>query len=151
MRRSEKEITDPAEIEAIIGTATVIRIAINDTPCPYIVPLNFGYEAGVLYIHSAQKGRKVDLLRQNPHVAFEIDEVGGIVEDESPCEWGATYRSIVGSGRAVFVEDGEAKVRALNLIMNQYAEGEFHFSEASVAATAVYRIDIAEMTGKASG
>ena len=73
MRRNEREITDPKIIEEIIHQATICRIALYDADYPYIVPLNYGYESGALYFHSAKEGKKIDLIRKNSRVCFEIE------------------------------------------------------------------------------
>ena len=73
MRRKDREVTDRTLISGMLDIAEILHIAINSTPFPYIVPVNFGYEwnAGelVFYFHSAKEGRKLDLLRADPHVA----------------------------------------------------------------------------------
>ena len=150
MRRSEKAVTDPAEQEQIIRAGKVCRLAIHAKPAPYIVPLNYGFRDGVLYFHSAPEGRKIDLLRQNPLVGFEISLDLGIVAGENACNWGARYRSAIGHGRIEFIEDLEEKRQALDAIMAQYTEGEFSYPDAAINGTCIYRLLIAEMTGKQS-
>ena len=61
MRRHEKAITDRAAIEAVIRRADVCRLGLSDAGHPYIVPVNFGYEDGVIFVHSAPEGRKIDI------------------------------------------------------------------------------------------
>lgn len=150
MRRSEKAITDPAELEQIIRAGRICRLALAAEPAPYLVPLNYGYRDGALYFHSAPEGRKIDLMRQNPCVGFEISLDLGVVEGEKACDWSARYRSVLGHGRIEFIEGLEKKRNALDLIMDQYADGEFAFPEASVRRTAIYRLVIEQLTGKQS-
>ena len=73
MRRKEKEITDKAEIESIIKQSVVCRLAMSVDGSPYVVPLCFGYAEDVLYLHSAQEGKKIEMLKQNNAVCFEFD------------------------------------------------------------------------------
>ena len=77
MRRKDREINSKAEIIKIIQEERTCRLAIKDEPYPYIVPLNYGVEIEddqiILYFHSALEGRKIDLLKADPKVAFEID------------------------------------------------------------------------------
>ncbi len=49
MRRKDREIEDRAELESIIGAATVCKLAMSEDDRPYIVPLCFGYKDGNLY------------------------------------------------------------------------------------------------------
>jgi len=73
MRRKDREITDNSEIEKIIGKAICCRIGLVDNDEPYIVPVCFGYERNTIYFHSALEGRKVELIKKNNKVCFEID------------------------------------------------------------------------------
>ena len=77
MRRTDREIRDFDELTAIIARCDVCRLAFNDDEVPYILPLNFGeaVEDGLLrlYFHGAAEGRKYELLRRNPQVAFACD------------------------------------------------------------------------------
>ena len=77
MRRANREIKDPLELEEILRTCDSCRIAIHAGTFPYIIALNYGYEyengALTLYFHSANQGRKLDLLREDPHVGFQMD------------------------------------------------------------------------------
>lgn len=151
MRRSEKAVTDPQQLEEIIRAGRICRLALAAEPAPYIVPLNYGFAEGVLYFHCAAEGRKIELLQQNPQVGFEIDIDLGLRQGESACHWGARYRCVIGHGRVEFVEGSGAKRRALDLLMAQYAEGEFDYPEKAICETTIFKLVIAEMTGKQAG
>ncbi|MFO7753597.1 MAG: pyridoxamine 5'-phosphate oxidase family protein [Desulfobacteraceae bacterium] len=150
MRRSEKEIVQKPEIESVIYQSTVCRIAMSDNDIPYIVPLCFGYRDGRIYVHCSLKGKKIDILRKNRNVCFEFDHKAEVVKAENACKWGMKYVSVIGFGKASFIENPEGKRKALEVIMNQYAEGSFRFSEKEVNGTAVIEIEIESMTGKQS-
>ena len=122
MRRKDKEITDMAEIEEIIEKADVCRLAMATGEIPYVIPMSFGYDGGVLYFHSAKDGRKIDILRQNPKVCFEFDIDTSVVEGETACKFGVAYRSVIGFGEAVFLESHDSKGKALEIITRHYTE-----------------------------
>ena len=151
MRRSEKEITDEAALKGIIQQSMVCRVGLSDGYRPYVVPLCFGYEDGCLYFHAAHEGLKIELIRRNNSVCFEFDAGAEIVENQEACDWSMRYKSVIGFGKAIFVEDVEEKRRALEIIMRQYSDRSFSFPEQSVACTTVIRIEIESMTGKQSG
>ncbi len=151
MRRNEKAVTDRGELEAIIRAGKICRLALTDEPIPYLVPLNYGFRDGALYFHSAREGRKIELMKAHPPVAFEISLDLGIVAGEQACNWGATYRCVMGQGRIEFIEAPEEKRQALDAIMAQYATGEFSYPDAAIDKTCVYRLVIEQMTGKQSG
>ena len=151
MRRNEKEIRNIADIEAVIDRAAVLRLGLCDNGSPYIVPVCFGYEPKFLWIHSAHEGRKIDILKRNPRVCFEIDEVSGILTTGDPCDWGVRYSSVIGSGRAEFVEDPGEKVHGLTCIMNHYSDRKpYPFPVPALSRVCIIRIGITAMTGKRS-
>lgn len=150
MRRKEKEITDPAEMEAIIRQSAVCRLGMIDGDRPYVVPLSFGYQDGTLYFHSAQQGHKIDLLKSHPRVCVEFDRIHETMPAEKACDWSVRFESLIGFGRAEFVEDLDEKRQALDRIMAQYAKGAFSYPEAALKATAVFKVVLERMTGKRS-
>jgi len=151
MRRAEKEITSKKELEIILAKAKICRIGLMDQNHPYIVPLNFGYKNGCLYFHSAPKGKKIDLLKKNKVVCFEVDIDHDIVNTGIPCNWSSTYSSIIGCGKASLIINSEGKQKALNIIINQYAPGTtYTFPEKNLHDVVIIQIEITEMTGKTS-
>jgi nitroimidazol reductase NimA-like FMN-containing flavoprotein (pyridoxamine 5'-phosphate oxidase superfamily) len=152
MRRKEKEVRDPAVIEEIINKADVCRIAVCDGDTPYIIPMNFGYRDGSVYLHSAREGRKVEVLKRNDRVCFEVDVDHELVTADHSCGFNRKYRSVIGFGRATLVTDDEEKRRGLDAIMEHYGETSGHdYREKPFSLALVIRIDIEEMTCKVNG
>lgn len=150
MRRKDKEIADRAEMESIIRESTICRLALADNEQPYIVPLSFGYKDNSLYFHSAAEGKKIDILRKNQNVCFEFDAGSEIKTGKAACEWGMKYRSVIGFGNASFLEDPDSKQAALDIIMQQYSDKSFAYSEKILKKTLVIKVEITHMTGKLS-
>jgi hypothetical protein len=149
MRREEREIRDQAEIQAIMKEALVCRLGFSDEGTPYIVPMNFGLGERCLYLHCAREGRKLDIIRKNDKVCFEMDLLREIKQSPTACGWGARYESVIGFGRAVLVENPHEKRVALDRIMEHYgAPAPFSYAEETLAKTAIIRIDIESATGK---
>ena len=151
MRRSEKEILDKPTLEKIISESIVCRIGLSDGNKPYIVPVCFGYEEGIFYFHSALEGRKIGILKNNNQVCLQFETNLEVKSGTTACEWSMKYKSVIAFGKAVLIEEIEEKKKALQIIMNQYTEGSFTFSEESVRKTAVFKVLIEKMTGKQSG
>ena len=150
LRRKDKEIIDSEEIEAVIRKATVCRLGLVDGNESYIVPVNFGYERNAIYFHSALEGRKVELIKKNNKVCFEIDTDVAIEKtDKSNCS--VKYRSVIGRGRACILESNEEKLHGLKAIMRQCTGGEYSFSEERLDSVLVVEIKIENVTGKQSG
>ena len=150
LRRKDKEIIDSGEIEEVIKKAIVCRLGLVDRDEAYIVPVNFGYEKNVIYFHSALEGRKIELIKRNNKICFEIETDMGIERtDKSECS--VKYRSVIGTGRTRILESAEEKVRGLKAIMRQCAGGEYGFSEEKWDSVLVVEIKIESITGKQSG
>ncbi|MBI5580578.1 MAG: pyridoxamine 5'-phosphate oxidase family protein [Deltaproteobacteria bacterium] len=150
MRRKEKEITDRAEMEAVIAEAKICRLAMCDGDQPYVVPLCFGYEAGSFYVHCAAEGRKLDVLKKNPNVCLELEAGVSLKPGVKACDWGMNFRSVIACGRAERVDGAQAQRRALDLIMAHYARGPYEYAEAVLGKTVVLQVKTTSMTGKRS-
>ena len=152
MTKRELQITDEKEIRAILDTAKVLHLGLCVDNEPYVVPMNYGYtmEDGrpVLYLHSATRGRKLDMIRRNPRVFFEMDCDWVPFEGEKPCQYGLAYSSVMGRGEARIIEDVAEKMRARTLLMKSQTGKDVSFNERLVSAVAVIRIDVAEYTAK---
>jgi hypothetical protein len=150
MRRKEREITDKSFLEQLLKQAHVVRVGMFDGKWPYVVPVNMGYASGHIYFHSSQKGKKMDVLRDHPNVCFEIDGDMEIVAGERPCDYTTNYKSVIGYGTAVMLTDEAEKLEGLRVIMRHNGGPTEGFRPEAVAKTAVVRIDIVSMTGKAN-
>jgi hypothetical protein len=152
MRRNERGISDIKEIEEIIAKADVCRIALANTNNPYIVCMNFGYTnvpEQHLFFHCANKGRKLEMIRKNNYVCFEMDIDHKIYTGINGCDWGMKFRSIIGYGTITIVTDTDLKRAGLNCIMKHYGgDTEYAYDEKVFNRTTILRLDIEQMTGK---
>jgi uncharacterized protein len=152
MRRSTREITDPAELDAVLDQAAVLSIALHDEPAPYVLPVCFGRVGRVLYVHSAASGAKIDLLRARPEVGFSASTEMSLRPGATACAWGCQARSVCGTGTARITGDPEERRRGLEAIMRHYAaDAPVDFSPESLARTCVIAIDVASLRGKRVG
>jgi nitroimidazol reductase NimA-like FMN-containing flavoprotein (pyridoxamine 5'-phosphate oxidase superfamily) len=151
MRRKDREITDHKEIDAIIRSTNLMHLALVDGDTPFLVPVFYGFDGQALYFHSAKAGSKIDILKRNNKVCFEISIDHGIIEGESACDFEAKHRTVIGLGKAVAVENDVDKVKALDLIVSGITEKKFEYPVTNLARTAVFKIDIESMKGKKHG
>ena len=152
MTKREFQITDEAKIREILDTAKVLHLGLAVDNEPYVVPMNYGYclEEGrlTLYLHSAVRGKKLDMVRANPRVFFELDCDRMPFEGKVPCQYGLVYSSIMGRGTACIVEDVEEKKQAMSLLMKTQTGKDFSFEDRLVSIVSVIRIDVTEYTAK---
>ena len=152
MTKRELQVTDLNEIRGILDTAKVLHLGLAVDNEPYVVPMNYGYvmegEKLTLYLHSAVQGKKLDMMKANSKVFFELDCNREPFEGEKPCQYGLAYSSVMGRGEAVFVEDVEEKMSAMTALMKTQTGKDFTFNERLVSIVTVIRIDVQEYTAK---
>lgn len=152
MRRNEREVSDSESINSIISSSDVCRIAFADNNIPYIVVMNFGYSRGeppCLWFHCANEGRKLEMIKKNNYVCFEMDTDHKIYGGEKGCDWGMKYSSVVGYGTISVVSDAVSRKAGLDCLMRHYGgDQDFTYDEKVMARTTILRLDITEMTGK---
>lgn len=152
MRRRDREIKDPEEILAIMKRCDVCNIAINDNEFPYVIPLNFGVEYDnekfTMYFHSANAGKKLDLLRENNKVAFSMSCAHNLIVGDLACECTMEFDSVCGNGTMEILGE-EDKLNALTSVMNQYQPGVEHkFDTRLFKVITVLRLSVNEIYGK---
>lgn len=152
MRRKDREIADIKDILSVIDRCRVFRIAVLDDEGLYIIPLNFGYaydsDKLSFFFHSAKEGRKVEALKMNNIVAFEMDCEHRLLEGGDACSYGYAYRSIVGNARVSAISDLEEKKKALSALMRHQTGGDFAFDDNMAASVLVYKAEVLNFTGK---
>lgn len=151
MRKINQAITDSTIINQMLSTATICRIGMIDNGKPYIIPLNYGFSDGFLYMHSAPEGRKIKILEENNQICFEIESTATTISHEIPCKWSEKYRSIIGYGTVEFIDDYESKTKALEIIMKQHGSvGNLIFEKKQVEFVVILKVKIDQLTAKQS-
>ncbi len=154
MRRKEREITNETEIEKIISNCGCCRLGFNDDGNVYIVPLDFGYIKNdgkyIFYFHGAKAGRKYELLKKSPTVAFEMDRGHELRFGETACGCTAAYQSVMGSGKAEIVEDEDEKRKGLDALMkHDTGKSDWEFSREMIEKVCVFRLSVDSLSAKA--
>ena len=155
MRRADREVTDPKQLEKILRECTAVHIGTQDGAGLFVVPMNYGYSLEgdrlTLYIHSAQEGRKVAAFRAGGTVAFEMDGRHALRTADTACGHSYTYQSIMGSGAIRELTGREEKRTALNAIMKHMTGRDgWDMPDASLERTAVFAIRADQWTGKSN-
>ena len=154
MRRQDKEINDVSEKIDMIRKCKVCRIGLSDNNQPYIVPLNYGYSVDnnilTLFFHSATEGKKLDIIKNNNNACFEIDCDTDLIEAEKACNYGYSFKSIIGFGKIIIIENPDEKIYGLNRIMRHQTEKEtvYEFSHDQLKNVCVYKMIAENFTGK---
>ena len=150
--KRELEVTDIAEIKEILDKSMIVHVGMVDGDEPYVVPMNYGYtlEDGVLsiYLHGATVGRKIDIIRKNPKVFFEMECDVTPFEGKVACQYGTTYASVMGLGKAEILELSEDKIDGLVKFMKTQTGKDFTFDERMVSIVSVIKITATDFTAK---
>ena len=152
MTKREYRITDEAQIRGILDSAKVLRLGLAVDNEPHIIPLNYGFclEEGklTLYMHSAVKGRKLELMEKNPNVCFELDCDYRPFEGVLPCQYGLGYSAVSGRGRVTIVEDVGEKMEAMRSLMKTQTGKDFTINERLDSIVSVIRLEVSAYTAK---
>lgn len=150
MRRKDRLVTDRAWMEQVLKDAKVLELGMVDLDGrPYVVPLNYGYKDGSIYLHGAARGKKVDILAENPSVCFQIFIDAEVERHERGDDYDMKYRSVTGYGTLHTITDLEEKNRAVEILIGHYDAPHVQLGE-NHERVWVARIEIERMTGKSN-
>jgi len=120
------EIKSKEKIIEFLSSQQTGRISsIDENGYPQIIPMNFVFINDVVYMHSHIKGEKLDNIRRNQKVGFEVDKslefLPSYFSDPTDASLADTlYISVIIKGNASIVLDREEKTIALNGLMKKY-------------------------------
>jgi len=154
MQKKEREILDKRILSEILINGKFSTISMCRNNEPYIVTLSYGFDEAnyCLYFHSAQKGLKLEYLKENQKVCGTILEDLGYVRGACSHK----YRSIVFWGDMTIIENLDEKKHAFDIMLNHLEDNpsrlkkRFFKSEISYNNTCLLKLDISLITGKAS-
>lgn len=153
MRRKDREITTREDMIKVFQKADACRIGFAVENVSYIVCLNYGYEweseMPVLYFHCANEGKKLEQMKLNPYVCFQLDTDHELryVEEKVYCTM--DYSSVVGMGYLEPVSDEAERIKGLDLLMAHHGHSvPVEYPKGSLSRTTVLRLRVTEVTGK---
>ncbi len=147
-------IEEREHVERVIKECILCNVGmVDEEGVPYVIPMNFGYEEGIIYLHSAQEGRSITILEKNPLVCITFSTFTALSwqHEEVACSYRLQGESVICYGRVLFEEDHEEKVQALNRIMYHYTGREFSYSDPAVKNVKVWKVVIEEASVREFG
>jgi uncharacterized protein len=127
------------EIEALLRRRHVGRIGCCIEDRPYVVPVAFAYDGSAVYVVSGP-GRKIDAMRSDPRVCFEVDEID---ESDGDLDW----RSVIADGVYVELTDDDGRRTALTLL-GKICPDSRSCMPVIPAGMIIFRIDLVEKSGR---
>lgn len=137
------------EIEELLQANVVGHLGCHSDGITYVVPLSYAYEGSHLYFHTYE-GKKVNMLRRNPEVCFQVDELKKLNNWKSVIVWGEFEE----------LNDYEEKREALHLLLERKLplitsetthlgiDWPFSIEEIEEIPGIFFRITIREKTGR---
>lgn len=138
-----------SEIEGVLKSQAVGRLACSAGDEPYLIPISFAYDGKFIYCHS-DEGKKIEIMRKNPRVVFQADEMKDM----------ANWKSVLVSGVYEELTDRKERNDAMQILLNRYLPvissvtthlGEhwpFHPEDTGSINGVVFRIRISSVTGR---
>ena len=135
-------IEDKEKIKSIIRGCKTCYLSMSLEDFPYVLPMNFAYDDGVIILHSAQSGKMWNILQRNPRVCINWTSGEELAwqDERVGCSYRVKSSSVIIEGTVSFIDDFEEKVRCLNLLMAQYSNREFSFSKPSVIHVGILKV-----------
>lgn len=147
-------LEEERRVESVIRACQLCYVGMADERgVPYVLPMNFGYEKGIVYLHSAQEGRSISILEKHPQVCVAFCTEPQLVwqHEEVACSYRMRADSVIAYGRVFFEEDFDEKVKSLNIIMRQYSGKEFSYSAPAVKNVKIWKVELDEVSAKEFG
>lgn len=154
--RQDRAISDTAWIAEFLQRTPLGTLATSTNQQAFQSTLLFVYDANrhAIYLHTARRGRVWENLRANPAVCFTAAEMGRLLPAETALNFSVEYRSVVAFGKCLLLEDAQEAEQALQLLLDKYFPhlkpglNYRPITANELDATAVYRMDIDEWSGK---
>ena len=116
----------------------------------YIVPILYAYKDGAIYSHTYE-GRKIRLMRQNPHVCFQVDRIDDLCTWKSVVAWGK-FQELRGEKAVHAVRLLSRKLRHViengEYCLSLKRDGASHLSRRDGRKVVLYKIKVATITGR---
>ena len=149
MRRKDRAMSE-AEAISILETAQVGTLAtVSEEHIPYLVPMSFVYTQDAIYLHCAVEGKKLDNIRGNNNICFNVVEAVELL----PAAFSTKYKSVTVFGKIAVVESQEEKRQSLIAIVKKYSpdfyEAGLQYIDNAIEKTKVLKIEVSRITGKA--
>lgn len=143
--------TDKEEMERILREEDLGRLGLAADNEPYIVPINYTYCDGRIFFHCALEGQKLDFIRKNPNVCFEVSRQHGRPAPHAGNLCDAPFESVICYGVARIVDDLKERQEVLNEFQARFSTPDKPrepISEQRAAKCGAVEIRVSRMTGR---
>ncbi len=148
-----KNPAENAQAVQILREENIGRLAMCAGDYPYVIPLCYVYVRQCIYFHCGPAGKKLEMIRENNRVCFQVDRISKILPSDYPCKYSIDSRSVIAFGRVTEVEDDAEKLEALEALTGAFVrESPVNpISPDQAASVIVLKMNIDGMTVKTTG
>jgi len=137
------------QIEQVLNTQAVGRIGCHYNGKTYVVPISYAYDGNNIYAHTAE-GMKLEMMRHNPNVCFEVDVFENM----------ANWQSVIAMGEFEEIQEGKERKNAIEKLMARSlpmissetvkltSHWPFHTADLNSVPGVIFRIKLAEKSGR---
>jgi len=137
----------PHEIESLLQSEVIGRVGCSANGITYVVPVSYAYDGKHIYAHS-KEGMKIQLMRQNPLVCFEIDRMENPSNWKSVIVWGK-YEELKGNDQKMGLQKLIARFQQLATSETSMLHGlEGQQNDSGPYKAIIYRIEVKEKSGR---
>lgn len=147
-------IEEKVRTEKILNSGQICFVGFSDeNGIPYVLPMNYGYDNRVIYLHSGPEGKSIRILAHNPNVCITFCTQPKLIwqHPDVACSYRMQSESVVCNGKVVFEEDFDEKVKAMNIIMRQYTNKDFKYSVPAINNVKIWKVAVNTITAKEFG
>jgi len=118
---------------------------------PYIIPVNYVLFLDKIFVHTGFKGKKLDIIKVNPLVCFEVSKQIKLIPSDKACKFYVEFISVIAAGKAGIVHEPETKYEVMKAFLKKYSftetEPELKFED--INNVCVLEITIDKISGRA--
>ncbi|MDE2611617.1 MAG: pyridoxamine 5'-phosphate oxidase family protein [Burkholderiales bacterium] len=150
MRRTDLAWTDWPAIEAFLKDELICRVAVHDTPYPYVTALSFTFTGDAFLIHCSRFGKFAAAILANPHLTIEIDRPVALLKAPKGQNTSLEYYSVIARCQAQFTHSTAEIIAHQNQALDKFRPEKDYTPIEDGAANQIVaiRCSINEMTAK---
>jgi nitroimidazol reductase NimA-like FMN-containing flavoprotein (pyridoxamine 5'-phosphate oxidase superfamily) len=151
-RLPKRGVYDRETIYSILDEALICHVGFAIDGKPFVIPTGFARIDDTLIIHGSSASRMLRNIAEGVDVCVTVTLLDGLVLARSAFHHSMNYRSVVIFGKADLVEDGDAKLKALEAFTEHVVPGRWKDvrwpSDLELKATTVLSLPIDEASAK---
>ena len=142
-------ILEQDQIEQLLSEQVIGRIGCHSEGTTYVVPISYAYDGDFIYCH-ANDGMKIDIMRKNPDVCFQVDDMRNMANWKSVIAWGQFEELIDKNGRnsALRILNERTLPAITSATTHLTPQWPFAADEAELAHGILFRIRLHKKTGR---